>query len=104
MLEAALIRMFLGAQKIGRGINFGVFENSFSGSPIGNSFSEIRSASGGLNIVQPPLKFEIRRAQLVSAGICGLKFRRRQIAENGGEPGVWRNKARHTATKPKKGD
>ena len=35
MLEAALIRMFLGAQKIGRGINFGLFENSFSGSQIG---------------------------------------------------------------------
>ena len=25
--------------------------------------------------MQPPLKFEIRRAQLVSAGICGLKFK-----------------------------
>ena len=104
MLETALIRMFLGAQKIGRGINFGLFENSFSGAQIGNSLTEIRLASGGLNIVQPPLKFDIRRAQLLSAGICGLKFRRRRIAENGGEPGVRLNKARHTATKPKKVD
>jgi hypothetical protein len=33
----------------------------------------IKSANGSLNILQPPLKFEIRR-QLVSAGVCGLKF------------------------------
>jgi len=25
--------------------------------------------------MQPPLKYEIRRTQLVSAGICGLKFK-----------------------------
>jgi hypothetical protein len=54
--------------------------------------------------VQPTLKFEIRRVQLLSAGIRGLKFRRRRIAENGGEAGVRHNKARHTATKPKKVD
>jgi hypothetical protein len=51
------------------------FENSFPRSQIRNSFSGIKSASGGLNIMQPPLKFEIRRAQLVSAGIYGLKFK-----------------------------
>jgi hypothetical protein len=28
----------------------------------------------------PPLKFEIRRAELVSAGICGLKFKRLNIS------------------------
>jgi len=54
---------------------FGLFGNSFPGSQIRNSFSRIKSASGSLNIMQPPLKFEFRRAQLVSAGICGLKFK-----------------------------
>ena len=33
-------------------------------------------------------------------GKAGVEF----VAENGGEPGVRLNKARHTATKPKKGD
>jgi len=53
---ARKLEIHFRARKIGRKIHF-------------------RGFNRRANIMRPPLKFEIRRAQLVSAGICGLKFK-----------------------------